>query len=100
MQICYKYTVTHYLDYLLLKSRVSEAGFERLQMERIDDYSRLLGLHPRGAAIEEKLQEVFLLREALSPTEKSSRWHRELKALARAYPLAAASLRLGARPRR
>jgi hypothetical protein len=100
MQICYKYAVTHYLDYLLLKSRVSEEGFERLQLERIEDYSRLLRLHPRGAAIEETLQEVFLLREKLSPAEKSSRWHRELEALARAYPLAAASLHYRARSRR
>jgi hypothetical protein len=88
MQICYKYAVTHYFDYLVLKQQVSPEGFERLQLERIDDYARLLTAHPRGSEIETRLQEVFLLKEQLAPEDAGSRWHRDLENLADLYPLA------------
>jgi hypothetical protein len=59
MQICHKYATTHYLDYMLLKQQISEAGFERLQMERIEAYSAYLNEHPRGRAIGEILYAIF-----------------------------------------
>ena len=59
MQICHKYAVTHYLDYMLLKARISEASFEKLQMERIEAYSEYLRDHPRSTLIERQLQKLF-----------------------------------------
>ncbi len=59
MQICHKYAVTHYLDYMLLKARVSEAAFEKLQLERIDAYTDYLAAHPRGSEISFVLYRLF-----------------------------------------
>ncbi len=59
MQICHKYATTHYLDYMLLKQSISEAGFERLQMQRIEAYSAYLDAHPRGRKIDEILYGIF-----------------------------------------
>lgn len=60
MQICHKYVTTHYLEYMLWKHQISEPKFERLQLERIEAYSRYLRGHLRGAAIEDALQQMFL----------------------------------------
>ena len=60
MQICHKYVTTHYLEYMLWKHHISESKFEKLQMERIEAYSRYLRGHLRGSAIEAALQEMFL----------------------------------------
>jgi hypothetical protein len=62
MRICHKYAVCHYLDYVIYKSQVSLAAFERLQLERIDAYSAYLDEHPRGKEISRKLQEIFLFK--------------------------------------
>ncbi len=59
MQICHKYATTHYLDYMLLKQRISSTGFDRLQMERIEAYSAYLDAHPRGEEIGLALYEIF-----------------------------------------
>lgn len=60
MQICHKYVTTHYLEYMLWKHHISEARFEKLQMERIEAYSRYLRAHLRCSAIEAALQDMFL----------------------------------------
>jgi hypothetical protein len=60
MQICHKYVTTHYLDYMLWKHHISEKKFEKLQLERIEAYSRYLRGHLRGSAIEAALQDMFL----------------------------------------
>ena len=60
MQICHKYVTTHYFEYMLWKHHISEAKFEKLQLERIDAYARYLRGHLRSAAIEDALQEMFL----------------------------------------
>lgn len=60
MQICHKYATTHYLEYMLWKHHISEAKFERLQMERIEAYTKYLAAHPRSAEIEAELQGIFL----------------------------------------
>ncbi len=59
MRICHKYAVTHYLDYLKLKASLSISAFEKLQLERIDAYSRYLKNHPRGHDIGETLHGIF-----------------------------------------
>jgi hypothetical protein len=59
MQICHKYAVTHYLDYMVLKHAISPEGFERLQLERIEAYTAYIRFHPRGAAIDDALQRTF-----------------------------------------
>jgi hypothetical protein len=60
MQICHKYATTHYLEYMLWKHHISEAKFERLQMDRIEAYTHYLNAHPRGLEIEAPLQAIFL----------------------------------------
>lgn len=94
MRICHKYATTHYLDYLLLKSRVSAGGFEKLQLERIEAYRRWLRAHPRGEEINAALQRIFLLREPLSPRVARSGWHQALRELQLRFPFNAL---LGAR---
>lgn len=59
MQICHKYATTHYLDYMLLKLQISETGFERLQLERIEAYSGYLDAHSRGREIGAVLHAIF-----------------------------------------
>jgi len=63
MQICHKYVTTHYLEYMLWKHHISESKFEKLQMKRIEAYSRYLRGHLRGSAIEAALQEMFLQQD-------------------------------------
>ena len=87
MEIIYAYAITHYLDYIGPKYRVSESGFEALQLKRINTYSRLIKIHPRGAEIERILQDVFLLREELPEAEADAKWHKELEVLHRKFPL-------------
>ena len=60
MQICHKYVATHYLEYMLWKHHISDEKFERLQLERIEAYSRYLAAHPRGREIEAILQKLYL----------------------------------------
>ena len=87
MEIVYAYAITHYLDYLGPKFRVSNSGFEALQLKRINTYTRLFKIHPRGAEIERALQDVFLLREELPEAEADSKWHKELEVLHQKFPL-------------
>ncbi|MEZ5303122.1 MAG: hypothetical protein R3F11_21140 [Verrucomicrobiales bacterium] len=63
MQICHKYAVTHYLDYMLLKHTMSPRGFEKLQLERIDAYTAYIRFHPRGDEIDAALQNVIFGRK-------------------------------------
>jgi hypothetical protein len=60
MRICHKYAATHYLDYMLYKHQLAPERFEKLQMERIEDYRRHFEEHPRGKDIERALQDLFL----------------------------------------
>ncbi len=60
MRICHKYAATHYLDYMLYKHQMAPERFERLQLERIEDYRRQFAEHPRGKDIERALQDLFL----------------------------------------
>ena len=62
MQICHKYVTTHYYDYMLWKHHISESKFEKLQLQRIEAYSRYLRNHLRSSAIEAALQEMFCLQ--------------------------------------
>ncbi len=82
MKIIYTYAITHYLDFISLKSRVSNTSFEALQHQRISTYTQLFKTHPRGPQIEKTLQDIFLLRQAPSETK----WHKELTKLHRIYP--------------
>ena len=60
MHICHRYASTHYLDYMLFKHAWGAEKFERLQLRRIEDYTRRLRQHPRGNEIEIVLQGLFL----------------------------------------
>ena len=87
MEIVYAYAITHYLDYIGPKLRLSDGGFEALQLKRINTYTRLFKTHPRGVGIERALQDVFLLQEKLPEAEAESKWHKELEVLHNSHPL-------------
>ncbi|CAN5157179.1 hypothetical protein BH23VER1_BH23VER1_23060 [soil metagenome] len=92
MQICHKYAVTHYLDYLDLKASVSIAAFERLQLERIDAYSRYLRQHPRGQEIGEILHGIFYPQAGASLGHEP--WERALREIRLRFPTAPSGLAL------
>jgi|GEM_PF-2635983 len=91
MQICYNYVKTHYFDYMALKSKMSISSFDRIQMARIENYSRLTREHPRGNAISEKLQSIFLLHDSVGCDETNASWRRALEQLHHAFPMSATS---------